>query len=89
MISVKRNDGAHSLPTYLISSPSHQAKSSSGPFAPPPKPVRRRLKSEDELRPEDEQHGPQKSNVIAAVLATQPSIPRLETYLVNRTEGGT
>uniref|UniRef100_A0A672IXC1 RALBP1 associated Eps domain containing 1 n=1 Tax=Salarias fasciatus TaxID=181472 RepID=A0A672IXC1_SALFA len=46
------------------------------PLAPPPKPVRRRLKSEDELRPEDEQHGPQKSNVIAAVLATQPSIPR-------------
>lgn len=55
---------------------SHQAKGSSGPLAPPPKPVRRRLKSEDELRPEDEQHGPQKSNVIAAVLATQPSIPR-------------
>ncbi|TNN60643.1 RalBP1-associated Eps domain-containing protein 1 [Liparis tanakae] len=50
--------------------------SGSGPLAPPPKPVRRRLKSEDELRPEDEQHGPQKSNIIAAVLATQPSIPR-------------
>uniref|UniRef100_A0A3Q3FQ57 RALBP1 associated Eps domain containing 1 n=1 Tax=Labrus bergylta TaxID=56723 RepID=A0A3Q3FQ57_9LABR len=49
---------------------------SSGPIAPPPKPVRRRLKSEDELRPEDEPHGQQKSNVIAAVLATQPSIPR-------------
>uniref|UniRef100_A0A8C9X0G1 RALBP1 associated Eps domain containing 1 n=1 Tax=Sander lucioperca TaxID=283035 RepID=A0A8C9X0G1_SANLU len=48
----------------------------SGPLGPPPKPVRRRLKSEDELRPEDEQHGPQKLNVIAAVLATQPSIPR-------------
>uniref|UniRef100_A0A665TAD1 RALBP1 associated Eps domain containing 1 n=1 Tax=Echeneis naucrates TaxID=173247 RepID=A0A665TAD1_ECHNA len=56
--------------------PTTQAKGSSGPLAPPPKPVRRRLKSEDELRPEDEQHGPQKSNVIAAVLATQPSIPR-------------
>lgn len=54
----------------------HQAKGSSGPLGPPPKPVRRRLKSEDELRPEDEQHGLQKSNVIAAVLATQPSIPR-------------
>uniref|UniRef100_A0A8C6T246 RALBP1 associated Eps domain containing 1 n=1 Tax=Neogobius melanostomus TaxID=47308 RepID=A0A8C6T246_9GOBI len=53
-----------------------EAKGASGPFAPPPKPVRRRLKSEDELRPEDEQHGPQKSNIIAAVLATQPSIPR-------------
>ncbi|XP_044185612.1 ralBP1-associated Eps domain-containing protein 1 isoform X1 [Thunnus albacares] len=54
----------------------NSVKGSSGPLAPPPKPVRRRLKSEDELRPEDEQHGPQKSNVIAAVLATQPSIPR-------------
>uniref|UniRef100_A0A3P9L4U2 RALBP1 associated Eps domain containing 1 n=1 Tax=Oryzias latipes TaxID=8090 RepID=A0A3P9L4U2_ORYLA len=54
----------------------NSAKGSSGPLAPPPKPVRRRLKSEDELRPEDEQHGPQKSNIMAAVLATQPSIPR-------------
>ncbi|XP_058469093.1 ralBP1-associated Eps domain-containing protein 1 isoform X1 [Solea solea] len=54
----------------------NSVKGSSGPLAPPPKPVRRRLKSEDELRPEDEQHGPQKSNVIAAVLSTQPSIPR-------------
>ncbi|KAK5903272.1 hypothetical protein CgunFtcFv8_007068 [Champsocephalus gunnari] len=50
--------------------------SGSGPLGPPPKPVRRRLKSEDELRPEDEAPGPQKSNIIAAVLATQPSIPR-------------
>ncbi|XP_062267397.1 ralBP1-associated Eps domain-containing protein 1 isoform X4 [Platichthys flesus] len=54
----------------------NSAKGASGPLAPPPKPVRRRLKSEDELRPEDEQLGPQKSNIIAAVLATQPSIPR-------------
>ncbi|KAM9840779.1 ralBP1-associated Eps domain-containing protein 1 [Aulostomus maculatus] len=54
----------------------NSTKVSSGPLAPPPKPVRRRLKSEDELRPEEEQHGPQKSNIIAAVLATQPSIPR-------------
>uniref|UniRef100_H2MTX1 RALBP1 associated Eps domain containing 1 n=1 Tax=Oryzias latipes TaxID=8090 RepID=H2MTX1_ORYLA len=54
----------------------NSAKGSSGPLAPPPKPVRRRLKSEDELRPEDEQHGLQKSNIMAAVLATQPSIPR-------------
>ncbi|XP_069371583.1 ralBP1-associated Eps domain-containing protein 1 isoform X2 [Paralichthys olivaceus] len=54
----------------------NSTKGSSGPLAPPPKPVRRRLKSEDELRPEDEQPGPQKSNVIAAVLSTQPSIPR-------------
>ncbi|XP_051511108.1 ralBP1-associated Eps domain-containing protein 1-like isoform X5 [Myxocyprinus asiaticus] len=47
----------------------------STPLAPPPKPVRRRLKSEDELRP-DIEDPPQKSNVIATVLATQPSIPR-------------
>ncbi|XP_038583131.1 LOW QUALITY PROTEIN: ralBP1-associated Eps domain-containing protein 1-like [Micropterus salmoides] len=59
-----------------VSATVNSVKGSSGPLAPPPKPVRRRLKSEDELRPEDEQHGPQKSNVIAAVLATQPSIPR-------------
>uniref|UniRef100_A0AAY4EPS1 RALBP1 associated Eps domain containing 1 n=1 Tax=Denticeps clupeoides TaxID=299321 RepID=A0AAY4EPS1_9TELE len=51
-----------------------QAKGST-PLAPPPKPVRRRLKSEDELRPEVDEH-PQKSNVIATVIATQPSIPR-------------
>lgn len=57
-----------------------QVKGSSGPLAPPPKPVRRRLKSEDELRPEDEQHGVQKSNMIAAVLATQPSIPRYRMF---------
>ncbi|XP_033860442.2 ralBP1-associated Eps domain-containing protein 1-like isoform X5 [Acipenser ruthenus] len=47
----------------------------STPLAPPPKPVRRRLKSEDELRPDADDHS-QKSNVIATVLATQPSIPR-------------
>ncbi|XP_073712382.1 ralBP1-associated Eps domain-containing protein 1 isoform X4 [Misgurnus anguillicaudatus] len=47
----------------------------STPLAPPPKPVRRRLKSEDELRPDIEDL-PQKSNVIATVLATQPSIAR-------------
>ncbi|XP_067097922.1 ralBP1-associated Eps domain-containing protein 1 isoform X1 [Osmerus mordax] len=52
----------------------NSAKGSSGPLAPPPKPVRRRLKSEDELRPEDEP--PQKTTIITAVLATQASIPR-------------
>ncbi|XP_003121221.2 ralBP1-associated Eps domain-containing protein 1 isoform X5 [Sus scrofa] len=45
------------------------------PLAPPPKPVRRRLKSEDELRPEIDEHT-QKTGVLAAVLASQPSIPR-------------
>ncbi|XP_039594759.1 ralBP1-associated Eps domain-containing protein 1 isoform X1 [Polypterus senegalus] len=47
----------------------------STPLAPPPKPVRRRLKSEDELRPDSEEPS-QKSNVMAAILSTQPSIPR-------------
>ncbi|XP_043818677.1 ralBP1-associated Eps domain-containing protein 1 isoform X3 [Dromiciops gliroides] len=45
------------------------------PLAPPPKPIRRRLKSEDELRPEVDEHS-QKTGVLAAVLASQPSIPR-------------
>ena len=44
------------------------------PVAPPPKPVRRRLKSEDELRPEADEHA-QNTGVLAAVLASQPSIP--------------
>lgn len=58
-----------------------QAKGST-PLAPPPKPVRRRLKSEDELRPEIDEH-PQKSSIVATVLATQPSIPRYthETFV--------
>uniref|UniRef100_A0A8C5H481 RALBP1 associated Eps domain containing 1 n=1 Tax=Gouania willdenowi TaxID=441366 RepID=A0A8C5H481_GOUWI len=70
--SVKSDGPADERPAASVSS----CKVSSGPLAPPPKPIRRRLKSEDELRPEDEQHGPQKSNVTAAVLAAQPSIPR-------------
>uniref|UniRef100_D3Z2E3 RalBP1 associated Eps domain containing protein n=1 Tax=Mus musculus TaxID=10090 RepID=D3Z2E3_MOUSE len=45
------------------------------PLAPPPKPVRRRLKSEDELRPDVDEHT-QKTGVLAAVLTSQPSIPR-------------
>ncbi|KAM4522355.1 ralBP1-associated Eps domain-containing protein 1 isoform 3-T3 [Odontesthes bonariensis] len=81
----KTSEGAGPLRTVKSDGPADertsatvnsQTKGSSGPLAPPPKPVRRRLKSEDELRPEDEQHGPQKSSIIAAVLATQPSIPR-------------
>ncbi|XP_056422656.1 ralBP1-associated Eps domain-containing protein 1 isoform X3 [Hyla sarda] len=47
----------------------------STPLAPPPKPVRRRLKSEDELRPEVEESNQKQGNVTAA-LASQPSIPR-------------
>uniref|UniRef100_A0A3B5KUJ9 RALBP1 associated Eps domain containing 1 n=1 Tax=Xiphophorus couchianus TaxID=32473 RepID=A0A3B5KUJ9_9TELE len=65
-----------SLPDIDKHSEAGQAKGSSGPLAPPPKPVRRRLKSEDELRPEDEQIGPQKATAIAAPLTSQPSISR-------------
>ncbi|KAM5163483.1 ralBP1-associated Eps domain-containing protein 1 isoform 2-T2 [Mantella aurantiaca] len=45
------------------------------PLAPPPKPVRRRLKSEDELRSETEDSN-QKQNTMPAVQPSQPSIPR-------------
>ncbi|XP_027706484.1 ralBP1-associated Eps domain-containing protein 1 isoform X4 [Vombatus ursinus] len=56
------------------SAPANVGKSTT-PLAPPPKPIRRRLKSEDELRPEVDEHS-QKTGVLAAVLASQPSIPR-------------
>ncbi|XP_078505492.1 ralBP1-associated Eps domain-containing protein 1 isoform X10 [Lissotriton helveticus] len=44
----------------------------STPLAPPPKPVRRRLKSEDDLKPEVEEHNQKPS----AVVPPQPAIPR-------------
>ncbi|XP_008820253.1 ralBP1-associated Eps domain-containing protein 1 isoform X5 [Nannospalax galili] len=56
------------------SAPANMSKGTT-PLAPPPKPVRRRLKSEDELRPDVDEHT-QKTGVLAAVLASQPSIPR-------------
>uniref|UniRef100_A0A286XVQ9 RALBP1 associated Eps domain containing 1 n=1 Tax=Cavia porcellus TaxID=10141 RepID=A0A286XVQ9_CAVPO len=56
------------------SAPANVSKGTT-PLAPPPKPVRRRLKSEDELRPDVDEHT-QKTGVLAAVLAAQPSIPR-------------
>ncbi|XP_049643962.1 ralBP1-associated Eps domain-containing protein 1 isoform X4 [Suncus etruscus] len=58
----------------IASAPANASKGTT-PLAPPPKPVRRRLKSEDELRPEADEHS-QKTGVLAAVLASQPSIPR-------------
>ncbi|XP_078239445.1 ralBP1-associated Eps domain-containing protein 1 isoform X9 [Pogona vitticeps] len=58
----------------VSSTPANAGKGTT-PLAPPPKPIRRRPKSEDELRPEAEEHT-QKTGVIAAVLASQPSIPR-------------
>ncbi|XP_042189023.1 ralBP1-associated Eps domain-containing protein 1 isoform X5 [Callorhinchus milii] len=51
------------------------AVKNAGSLVPPPKPVRRRLKSDDELRVETDEHT-QKSTVINTVLATQSSIPR-------------
>ncbi|KAM4770810.1 ralBP1-associated Eps domain-containing protein 1 [Rhinophrynus dorsalis] len=56
----------------------------STPLAPPPKPVRRRLKSEDELKPEAEEHNQnQKPSLVTTsttttttAVACQPSIPR-------------
>ncbi|KAM9421569.1 ralBP1-associated Eps domain-containing protein 1-like isoform 1-T1 [Salvelinus alpinus] len=74
----KSTEGAGPLRTVKIDNQEERAaatvNSAKGSImAPPPKPVRRRLKSEDELQDEAL---PPKSNVIATVLATLPSIPR-------------
>nr|XP_046147544.1 ralBP1-associated Eps domain-containing protein 1-like isoform X2 [Oncorhynchus gorbuscha] len=74
----KSTEGAGPLRTVKIDNQEERAaatvNSAKGSImAPPPKPVRRRLKSEDELQDEAP---PPKSNVIATVLATLPSIPR-------------
>ncbi|KAK6295217.1 hypothetical protein J4Q44_G00344430 [Coregonus suidteri] len=75
----KSTEGAGPLRTVKIDNQEERAaatvNSAKGSImAPPPKPVRRRLKSEDELQDEAL---PPKSNVIATVLATLPSIPRV------------
>uniref|UniRef100_A0A2K5IUY5 RALBP1 associated Eps domain containing 1 n=1 Tax=Colobus angolensis palliatus TaxID=336983 RepID=A0A2K5IUY5_COLAP len=67
-VNEEQDDEAEKHPEVLPSK-------GTAPLAPPPKPVRRRLKSEDELRPEVDEHT-QKTGVLAAVLASQPSIPR-------------
>ncbi|XP_013916491.1 PREDICTED: ralBP1-associated Eps domain-containing protein 1 [Thamnophis sirtalis] len=72
-IRVAKGDGRIEDKT-VSTTPANMAKGTT-PLAPPPKPIRRRPKSEDELRPEVEEHA-QKTGVIAAVLASQPSIPR-------------
>ncbi|XP_015271913.1 PREDICTED: ralBP1-associated Eps domain-containing protein 1 isoform X2 [Gekko japonicus] len=72
-IRVAKTDGR--LEDKTASSAPANAGKGTTPLAPPPKPIRRRPKSEDELRPEAEEHT-QKTGVIAAVLASQPSIPR-------------
>uniref|UniRef100_A0A4W5R284 RALBP1 associated Eps domain containing 1 n=1 Tax=Hucho hucho TaxID=62062 RepID=A0A4W5R284_9TELE len=76
--SLPSTEGAGPLRTVKIDNQEERAaatvNSAKGSImAPPPKPVRRRLKSEDELQDEAL---PPKSNVIATVLATLPSIPR-------------
>ncbi|XP_075718543.1 ralBP1-associated Eps domain-containing protein 1 isoform X3 [Rhinoderma darwinii] len=58
----------------VVAVPANPGKGST-PLAPPPKPVRRRLKSEDELKPEVEESNP-KQSTAPSVLAPQPSIPR-------------
>ncbi|KAK9411625.1 ralBP1-associated Eps domain-containing protein 1 [Crotalus adamanteus] len=72
-IRIAKGDGRIEDKT-VSTTPANMAKGTT-PLAPPPKPLRRRPKSEDELRPEVEEHA-QKTGVIAAVLASQPSIPR-------------
>ncbi|XP_069464207.1 ralBP1-associated Eps domain-containing protein 1 isoform X2 [Ambystoma mexicanum] len=54
--------------------PSNAVKSNT-PLAPPPKPVRRRLKSEDDLRPEVEEHA-QKPGAVPTAVPPQQAIPR-------------
>nr|XP_034964754.1 ralBP1-associated Eps domain-containing protein 1 [Zootoca vivipara] len=72
-LRVAKGDGRLEDKT-VSSTPANTGKATT-PLAPPPKPIRRRPKSEDELRPEAEEQT-QKTGVIAAVLASQPSIPR-------------
>ncbi|XP_007484695.1 ralBP1-associated Eps domain-containing protein 1 isoform X7 [Monodelphis domestica] len=72
-LRVAKTDGRVEEKT-AASAPANAGKGTT-PLAPPPKPIRRRLKSEDELRPEVDEHS-QKTGVLAAVLASQPSIPR-------------
>ncbi|KAM4713749.1 LOW QUALITY PROTEIN: ralBP1-associated Eps domain-containing protein 1 [Anableps anableps] len=78
----KISEGAGPLRTVKSDGPADERTSatvnsgSSGPLAPPPKPVRRRLKSEDELRPEDEQLGPQKASASSPPSLLSPPFPR-------------
>ncbi|KAF6115799.1 RALBP1 associated Eps domain containing 1 [Phyllostomus discolor] len=80
----KASDPASSLRVAKTDSKSEEKTAASAPanvskgttpLAPPPKPVRRRLKSEDELRPEVDEHT-QKTGVLAGVLTSQPPLPR-------------
>ncbi|XP_072436431.1 ralBP1-associated Eps domain-containing protein 1 isoform X4 [Chiloscyllium punctatum] len=76
----KPSDSAGTLRTAKLDGSSDEkptgntAKSTSS-LVPPPKPIRRRLKSDDELRTEPEEHTP-KTSVINTVLVAQSSIPR-------------
>ncbi|XP_067901628.1 ralBP1-associated Eps domain-containing protein 1 isoform X7 [Heterodontus francisci] len=76
----KPSDSAGTLRTAKLDGsndekPTGNALKSTSSLVPPPKPVRRRLKSDDELRAEPEELA-QKTSVINTVLIAQSSIPR-------------
>ncbi|XP_060687219.1 ralBP1-associated Eps domain-containing protein 1 isoform X3 [Hemiscyllium ocellatum] len=76
----KPSDSAGTLRTAKLDGssdekPTGNAVKSTSSLVPPPKPIRRRLKSDDELRTEPEEHTP-KTSVINTVLVAQSSIPR-------------
>ncbi|XP_067844671.1 ralBP1-associated Eps domain-containing protein 1 isoform X5 [Heptranchias perlo] len=76
----KPSDPAGTLRTAKLDGSSDEkatgnAVKSTTSLVPPPKPVRRRLKSDDELRAEPDELA-QKTSVINTVLSTQSSIPR-------------
>ncbi|XP_043551283.1 ralBP1-associated Eps domain-containing protein 1 isoform X4 [Chiloscyllium plagiosum] len=76
----KPSDSAGTLRTAKLDGssdekPTGNAAKSTSSLVPPPKPIRRRLKSDDELRTEPEEHTP-KTSVINTVLVAQSSIPR-------------
>uniref|UniRef100_UPI00398F1EA4 ralBP1-associated Eps domain-containing protein 1 isoform X8 n=1 Tax=Pristiophorus japonicus TaxID=55135 RepID=UPI00398F1EA4 len=76
----KPSDSAGTLRTAKLDGSSDEkttgnAVKSTTSLVPPPKPIRRRLKSDDELRAEPDEIA-QKTSVINTVLVTQSSIPR-------------
>uniref|UniRef100_A0A4W3HCG0 RALBP1 associated Eps domain containing 1 n=1 Tax=Callorhinchus milii TaxID=7868 RepID=A0A4W3HCG0_CALMI len=74
-VRVVSGGGIQNKGIILKLEPGYSTMKNAGSLVPPPKPVRRRLKSDDELRVETDEHT-QKSTVINTVLATQSSIPR-------------
>ncbi|XP_069090414.1 ralBP1-associated Eps domain-containing protein 1 isoform X4 [Pleurodeles waltl] len=70
VLRVAKIDGA--VEDKSLTTVSSNTVKNSTPLAPPPKPVRRRLKSEDDLKPEVEELNQKPS----AVVPPQPAIPR-------------